>query len=548
MTSWWVWLLVAVGLGLQLVLLWWLAALRRAAQAATGPEALRLQAQLLQGLQAVDLRLQQLERGSQATQMAVAKSDGALDRVTQHLQTHLVQAQQDAQAARREQGMALAGFREEVTQLAARLSADSLQARNSLAQSSAEQNSHIQQRFEALAETTRGILDSLKGDIQQQLTHMSTQMGAALKDQLTGNGEQLRHQFAVLQDAVGMQLAGLAQGQQTTAEQLRGTLNERLAAIQNDNAAKLDEMRRTVDEKLHATLEQRLGESFKLVSDRLEQVHKGLGEMQSLAGSVGDLKRVMTNVKSRGTWGELQLGAIIDNVLTPEQYAKNVKTVPGSDELVEFAIRLPGRQDEQPVWLPIDAKYPVEHYQRLQDALDSADRMAIAAAGNAFESSIRAEAKKISGKYIAPPHTTDFAVMYLPTEGLFAEVLRRPGLVETLQNESRIVVTGPANLAAMLSSLQMGFKTLAIEKRSSEVWGVLGQVKTEFAKFGDVVEATRKSIDAAARKFDQVGVRTRAIQRHLRNVQALPEPGSAEAAAAGLPLLPAVPDAGDDEE
>jgi DNA recombination protein RmuC len=526
---------------LLLVLLWRLQDLRRQTESALGPEALRLQAQLLQGLQALDVRLQQLERSSQSTQMSVAKSDGALDRVTQHVQTQLAQAQQDAQLARREQGAALTAFREEVSLLVQRLTADSQQARAALAQSSAEQTAHVQQRFEALAETTRGTLDSLKGDIQQQLTHMSTNMGAALKDQLTGNGEQLRHQFAVLQDAMSQQLGALAQGQQTTAEQLRGTLNERLATIQSDNAARLDEMRRTVDEKLHATLEQRLGESFKLVSDRLEQVHKGLGEMQTLAGSVGDLKRVMTNVKSRGTWGELQLGNIIDNVLTPEQYARNVKTVPGSDELVEFAIRLPGRQDEQPVWLPIDAKYPVEHYQRLQDAQDSADRVAIAAAGNAFETSIRGEARKIAGKYIAPPHTTDFAVMYLPTEGLFAEVLRRPGLVEALQNESRIVITGPANLAAMLSSLQMGFKTLAIEKRSSEVWGVLGQVKTEFGKFGEVVEATRKSIDAAARKFDQVGVRTRAIQRHLRHVQELPATAGSEE----QPLFPAVPQSND---
>ena len=342
-------------------------------------------------------------------------------------------------------------------------------------------------------------------------------------------GEQLNSQFNTLAETSAQRM-----------NELRATVESRLAAIQADNTAKLDEMRRTVDEKLHATLEQRLGESFKLVSDRLEQVHKGLGEMQTLAGSVGDLKRVMTNVKSRGTWGELQLGSIIDNVLTPEQYARNVKTVPDSDDLVEFAIRLPGRNDEHPVWLPIDAKYPVEHYQRLQDAQDSADRVGIVAAGNAFETSIRGEARKIASKYIAPPHTTDFAVMYLPSEGLFAEVLRRPGLVEALQNEHRIVITGPANLAAMLSSLQMGFKTLAIEKRSSEVWGVLGQVKTEFGKFGEVVEATRKSIDAAARKFDQVGVRTRAIQRHLRNVQELPNEAGQE-----QPLFPATSPGGD---
>ena len=316
------------------------------------------------------------------------------------------------------------------------------------------------------------------------------------------------------------------------------------AELQAANDAKLEEMRRTVDEKLHATLEQRLGDSFKLVSERLELVHKGLGEMQSLAGSVGDLKRVMTNVKTRGTWGEVQLGAIIDSILTPEQYARNVKVAPGSDELVEFAIRLPGRREEQPVWLPIDAKYPVEHYQRLMDAQDGADRAAIVAAGNAFEASIRFEARKIASKYLAPPHTTDFAILYLPTEGLFAEALRRPGLMEALQNEHRVMVCGPANLAAMLNSLQMGFKTLAIEKRSSEVWAVLGQVKTEFNKFGDIVEATKKSIDAAARKFDDVGVRTRAIQRRLRDVQELPAPQ--RDAAAMLPPAAASDDAMDE--
>lgn len=370
---------------------------------------------------------------------------------------------------------------------------------------------------------TLGHNQTTAADSLRQLVdvHMSRQLQEARDSR-----QELQQHFNTLQQALAQQLQRLNQDSHQTAEQLRGTLNERLATIQADNAAKLEEMRRTVDEKLHATLEQRLGESFKLVSDRLEQVHKGLGEMQSLASSVGDLKRVMTNVKTRGTWGEVQLGAIIDNVLTPEQYARNVKTVPGSDELVEFAIRLPGRDDEHPVWLPIDAKYPVEHYQRLQDALDAVDKAGVISAGNALESSIRNEAKKIASKYVEPPFTTDFAVMYLPSEGLFAEVMRRPGLVEAVQNASRVVITGPANLAAMLNSLQMGFKTLAIEKRSSEVWGVLGQVKTEFAKFGEVVEATRKSIDAAAKRFEQVDVRTRAIQRRLRTVQELPSAAS----------------------
>ncbi len=527
-------------------------------------------------------RLQALEATTQSTQLAVAKNDGALDGMAQQLrgftqttqgtleglrgavderlaqavaesrtgraellaafgafeaklEQRLAQGQADATVARKELSETLLAFRTELTQTAQSLASDSVRSREALAESTKLFEQRIQERFEALTQATRGTLDSLKGDIHTQLGAVST----ALKDQLEANGQQIRNQFAVLQDAVSQQLAGMAQGSQQNAEALRGALNERLLAIQTDNTAKLEEMRRTVDEKLHATLEQRLGESFKLVSDRLEQVHKGLGEMQTLAGSVGDLKRVMTNVKTRGTWGEMQLGAIIENVLTPDQFARNVKAVPGSDDLVEFAIRLPGRGDEQPVWLPIDSKYPVEQYQRLLDAQDAADKPAILSAGNAFETSIKLEAKKIFSKYVSPPHTTDFAVLYLPTEGLFAEVIRRPGLVEAVQNDCRVMITGPANLAAMLSSLQMGFKTLAIEKRSSEVWGVLGSVKTEFSKFGEIVESAKKSIDAAAKKFDDVGVRTRAIQRKLRDVQELPAPTASTAAGTALPVPPA---------
>ncbi len=465
---------------------------------------------------------QRLEQRIEGLQQVVA---GRLEDSRKALLENLAQGQADAAVARKELSDTLTGFRSELTTTTAALAAESVKSREAMAESGALFEKRIQERFEALTLATRTTLDSLKGDIQSQLGTMS----GALKDQLEANGHQIRNQFAVLQDAVSQQLTGMLQGSQTNAEQLRNALNERLAAIQADNSTKLEEMRRTVDEKLHATLEQRLGESFKLVSDRLEQVHKGLGEMQTLAGSVGDLKRVMTNVKSRGTWGEMQLGAIIENVLTPDQFARNVKTVPGSDDLVEFAIRLPGRSDEHPVWLPIDSKYPVEQYQRLLDAHDTADKGLIASAGNAFEASIKLEAKKIFGKYVSPPHTTDFAVLYLPTEGLFAEVIRRPGLVEALQNDSRVMITGPANLAAMLNSLQMGFKTLAIEKRSSEVWSLLGMVKTEFAKFGDVVEATKKSIDSAAKRFEEVGVRTRAIQRRLRDVQDLPAPDASGA-------------------
>ncbi|WP_313072475.1 DNA recombination protein RmuC [Melaminivora sp.] len=480
-------------------------------------------------------QLKALETAVQATQLAVARNDGALAGMDQQLRgftqatqalldERLAQGRADAAAARRELTEALAAFRTELAQTAQSLNDGSHRSREAIAESTQLFGQRIQERFDALGLATQGTFDSLKGDIHTQLAAMAL----ALKEQLAGNTRQL---------------VELSASSQQGAEALRTALNERLAAIQSDNAAKLEEMRRTVDEKLHATLEQRLGESFKLVSDRLEQVHKGLGEMQTLAGSVGDLKRVMTNVKTRGTWGEMQLGLIIDNVLTPEQYAKNVKTMPGSEDLVEFAIRLPGRNDEHPVWLPIDSKYPVEHYQRLQDAHDAADKALMQSAGSAFEMSIRVEAKKISAKYVSPPHTTDFAVLYLPSEGLFAEVMRRPGLVEAVQNDCRVVITGPANLAAMLNSLQMGFKTLAIEKRSSEVWGVLGQVKTEFAKFGEVVEATRKSIDAAAKRFEQVGVRTRAIQRKLRDVQELPAPAEP---AAGQVLASALLEAGID--
>lgn len=443
---------------------------------------------------------------------------GRLDESSKALMGLLTQAQADAANARTETAQALTGFRAEMTTHLGTVSQETVRSRQALADSAAAFEVRIQERFEALTGATRGTLDSLKTDIINQLGVMST----AMKEQLEGNGSQIRNQFATLQDAVAQQLGTMAQGSQTNSEQLRAALNERLAAIQKDNTEKLEEMRRTVDEKLHATLEQRLGDSFKLVSERLEQVHAGLGEMKNLAGSVGDLKRVMTNVRTRGTWGEVQLGAIIESLLTAEQFARNVKTVPGSNDLVEFAVKMPGKSDDAPVWLPLDSKYPVEHYQRLLDAHETMEKSVIQQAVGAFESSIRAEAKKISSKYVSPPHTTDFAILFLPTEGLFAEVARIPGLVEALQNEHRVVVAGPTTLAAMLNSLRLGFRTLAIEKRSSEVWGILGSVKTEFQKFGDIVDATKKSIDAAAKKFDEVGVRTRAVQRKLRDVQELP--------------------------
>lgn len=320
----------------------------------------------------------------------------------------------------------------------------------------------------------------------------------------------------------------LTQSNEQRFEHLRQAVESRLAAIQTDNASKLEAMRKTVDEKLHATLEQRLGESFKLVSERLEQVHRGLGEMQTLAAGVGDLKKVLGNVKTRGTWGEVQLAALLEQVLSAEQYDCNVATRPRSNERVEFAIRLPGQalganaESTQPVWLPIDAKFPIEDYQRLLEAQEHADPLAVEAAAKALEMRLRDEAKKIRDKYIEPPYTTDFAILYLPIEGLYAEVLRRPGLADALQREWRISIAGPTTLAALLNSLQMGFRTLAIEKRSSEVWSVLGAIKTEFGKFGEALDATRKKLELATKSIEAAGVRTRQIERKLKGVEALP--------------------------
>src|SRR5471030_272235 len=301
------------------------------------------------------------------------------------------------------------------------------------------------------------------------------------------------------------------------------TLETRIRDLQADNGARLEEMRKTVDEKLHATLETRLSESFKQVSERLERVHQGLGEMQQLALGVGDLKRVLTNVKTRGTWGEVQLEMLLEQVLTPEQYAKNVETIAGSGARVEFALKLPGQVDGgPPVWMPIDAKFPKEQYERLLDAAERADADGVALAGRELERAVRGEAKTIAEKYLSPPHTTDFAILFLPTEGLYAEVMRRPGLADELQRVHRISIAGPSTLSALLNSLQMGFRTLALEKRSSEVWQVLGAVKTEFSKFGDVLAATKLTLERAAKNIESAETRSRQMARKLKSVEALP--------------------------
>lgn len=380
-------------------------------------------------------------------------------------------------------------------------------------------------------------LDHLLRELRDEHARARQELGAAeragraeqtqalerLTQALSGQLGQLGAVQARQLDAFARQLALQTQGFDARFEQLRQAVESRLAAIQGENAQKLDEMRRTVDEKLHATLEARLGESFRLVSERLEQVHRGLGEMQTLAAGVGDLKRVLTNVKTRGTWGEVQLQALLEQVLTGEQYAANVATRPGHADRVEFAIRLPGRDaDGTVVWLPIDAKFPIEDYLKLQEAQERADPAGVESAARALEVRLKDEARKIREKYIEPPHTTDFAILYLPVEGLYAEVLRRDGLAETLQREYRVSLAGPTTLAAMLNSLQMGFRTLAIERRSSEVWAVLGAVKTEFGKFGEALAHTRKKLQEASNSIDKAEVRTRAVTRKLRAVEALP--------------------------
>jgi len=331
-------------------------------------------------------------------------------------------------------------------------------------------------------------------------------------------------------DIFAGQLKNLTASNEGRMDKLRETLEERLRLIQDDTARKLELMRATVDEKLHDTLEKRLGESFKLVSERLELVQRGLGEMQTLASGVGDLKKVLTNVKTRGTFGEIQLSSLLEQVLSPGQYESNVETRKGSGQRVEFALKLPGR-DGTPdgmVWLPLDAKFPQEDYLRLVEAQESADIPAAAEAVKQLEKAIRLMAANIRDKYLDPPHTTDFGVMFLPTEGLFAEVLRRPGLFDALQRDFKVMIAGPTTLAAMLNSLQMGFRTLAIEKRSAEVWNLLGAVRTEFSKFGQVLEKTSKKLQEAGNHIDQAAVRSRSIEKKLKGVQEMP---GAEAAA-----------------
>ncbi len=382
----------------------------------------------------------------------------------------------------------------------------------------------LRQEMQDSARAARQELGQNLATFQQALLQQGAEATRTQNAQIDAFGQQLSLLQKSLSDTLTLQLGSLSESNARRLAEVRQTLEAQLMQLQSTNATKLDEMRATVDEKLQSTLQARLGESFKQVADRLEQVHKGLGEMQTLAQGVGDLKHLLTNVKTRGMFGEAQLESLLEQVFVPDQYAVQVATRPGSKNVVDFAIKLPGRSDSGvPLWLPIDAKFPNEDYERLLDAQGRADAPGAEVAGRALEARIRLEAKSMSEKYIEPPHTTDFAILFLPTEGLYAEVLRRPGLMEGLQREHRITLAGPTTLLAMLSSLQMGFRTLALEKRSSEVWQVLGAVKTEFGKFGDVLAKVKSQTQTVLNTLDNAETRSRAMGRALKNVEALPD-------------------------
>ena len=372
-----------------------------------------------------------------------------------------------------------------------------------------------------------------RGESQEAAQQLREELGRGLKD----GSDSLTKSLAETSKVQNAQLGGfakkleeLSESNRRAIDRVRENLDERVKELREGNEKKLEEMRKTVDEKLQDTLEKRLGESFKLVSERLENVQKGLGEMQNLASGVGDLKRVLTNVKARGTWAEYQLGDILDQTLTPEQYASNVQTREGTTERVEFAVKFPGPEDDPGscIWLPIDSKFPTEDYQRLQAAADKADAEAVEKSLNAFLRTVRHSAKEIQTKYINPPSTTDFAVMFLATEGMYAEVLRQPGMLEEIQQNHRILIAGPTTLTALLTSLRMGFRTLAIEKQASEAWQVLAAVKTEFGKFGGVLDKVKRQLDTASRSIEETGTRTRVMARKLRSVESLPDDKATE--------------------
>jgi DNA recombination protein RmuC len=393
----------------------------------------------------------------------------------------------------------------------------------------------------AAAEADHSHIEQALRDEMAQGRMESTGQGRALREEVGGSVAQLGGSLA-------SQIASFSESNERRMEALRQSVEERLRALQDDNAARMEHIRVTVDERLQGTLEARLGESFRVVSERLEQVHRGLGEMQALAAGVGDLKKVLTNVKTRGTWGEVQLGTLLEQVLAPGQYEANVATKSGSADRVEYAIKLPGRNgSDAGLWLPIDAKFPQEDYQRLIEASDRGDPEGVEAAAHQLEVRIKLSAREIHDKYLDPPNTTDFGLLFLPTEGLYAEVLRRPGLADMIQRELRVILSGPTTLWAILNSLQMGFRTLAIEKRSSEVWTVLGTVKTQFARFGEIVSGVQRKLQEATNKMDTIAQQSRTIQRRLRDVQELPAGETPHLGPTGRETLAPLDGEGEDE-
>ncbi|MCY7305124.1 MAG: DNA recombination protein RmuC [Rhodoferax sp.] len=397
-----------------------------------------------------------------------------------------------------------------------------------LVRAAAERSERQEREFARLIEESsraaRHELSQSFALFQQTLLTQGAESTRTHNSQIDAFGQLLAVLKQTLSDTLHNQLQSLSDSNARRMTEIRQTLDAQLTQLQETNSVKLEEMRATVDEKLQATLQARLGESFKQVADRLEQVHKGLGEMQTLAQGVGDLKHLLTNVKTRGIFGEAQLGALLEQVFVPDQYGVQVATRPGSRNVVDFAIRLPGRSDNaQPLWLPIDAKFPNEDYERLLDAQGRADVAGAELAGKALEARIKLEARSMAEKYLEPPHTTDFAILFLPTEGLYAEVLRRPGLMETLQREYRVTLAGPTTLLAMLGALQMGFRTLALERRASEVWQVLGAVKNEFGKFGDVLAKVKTQTETVLNTLNSAQTRSRAMGRALKQVEALPD-------------------------
>jgi DNA recombination protein RmuC len=488
-------------------------------------------AQLRQDLrQDLQLMAQRIDQGLRAEVQGSARDNR--QELMQGLSLFQQQLLAQASEVARGQNEQIDAFRIQLaamqTQLGSSLQAQAQTTSDTLARQSQASREAQDGAFKRLVD---GQADGL-ARLGQAQTDALQRVAEGQADALQRFGQVQTEQLRSLSDASGQSQTEMRAAMEQRLASLQAAVEQRLLALQTDNEKKLEQMRATVDEKLHATLEQRLGESFKQVAERLEQVHRGLGEMQTLAQGVGDLKRVLGNVKSRGVFGEVQLANLLEQVLTIDQYATNVATVPGSNERVEFAIRLPGKLgtgsctgggsgSDQQVWLPIDAKFPREDYERLLDAQDHADKDGADAAGKALEARIRDEARSIATKYVAPPHTTDFAMLFLPTEGLYAELLRRPGLSDELQRKHRVILAGPTTLLAMLNSLQMGFRTLALEKRSSEVWQVLGAVKTEFSKFGDVLEKTRKKLQEASNTIESAEVRTRAMARQLRGVEAM---------------------------